>query len=405
MGQELAAFGCQVMSMRTEAVRLRTADGAFVAGILRYPRNGAETVVSLMHPREDVVHHPLVQPLLDSGFAVWTQTTRSPNNDVRLLHEQALLDVAAGQEFLEVRGFEARVSLGHSGGATLFAFYEEQASLPPDERLSAAPDGTPVPMGSAAMPSANGLIFLAPHPGQGVLLQRVIDPSVLDEKDPWATDPALDPYSAANGFRSPPASSTYDPAFVVRYREAQARRIGRIDALATALAAEVRAASAVKDVESRRRSLRPDIMVIHRTDADLRSVDLSLDPNHRPYGSLFGSRPDLGNFGYPGFARIVTPSSWLSTWSATTSRANFLRNARSVRVPALLVELTGDQACFPEDARAMYATIPSPDKTHVRVAGTHFGGPIAPGGPTGTELAAQRIRRWLHERFPTVRVS
>jgi hypothetical protein len=46
----------------------------------------------------------------------------------------------------------------------------------------------------------------------------------------------------------------------------------------------------------------------HRTDADLRSVDLSIDPNDRPYGSLVGHRPDLTNYGLLGFGRLSTPA-------------------------------------------------------------------------------------------------
>ena len=48
-------------------------------------------------------------------------------NDVTLLHEQALLDMAAGHVFLRERGFEAVVSVGHSGGAALVSFYQAQA--------------------------------------------------------------------------------------------------------------------------------------------------------------------------------------------------------------------------------------------------------------------------------------
>jgi len=384
----------------TEAVRLATADGAMVSGLLREPTGGAGTVVSLMHPREDVAHHPLVEPLLELGVAVWTQGARSVNNDARLVHEQAILDVAAGQAFLQERDFEARVTLGHSGGATLFAFYQQQAALSPSERLGAAPDGTPVDLASASMPLPDGAVFMAPHPGQGALLQRVIDPSVLDESDPWSTDRDLDPYEPANGFRAAPQSSAYAPEFVERYRAAQAARVRRIDAIAAAAVAQAREARAADGVEARRRSLRPTVMTIYRTDADLRSVDLSLDPNQRPYGSLFGRRPDLGNSGFAGFGRITTPEAWMSTWSATTSRAHFVTNARGVSSPTLLIELTGDQACFPADAREMYRALPAADKKHVRVAGTHFGGPIAPGEPTGTELAAQQIGRWLQERFP-----
>jgi hypothetical protein len=254
------------------------------------------------------------------------------------------------------------------------------------------------------MPVPDGAVFLAPHPGQGVLLQRVIDPSVTDESDPWSTDPALDPYNPDNGFRPAPQPSSYTPEFVKRYRVAQKARVQRLDAAATEMVAQARHAREIGrttgDVMRRRRSLAPSIIVIHRTDADLRSVDPSLDANQRPYGSLFGSRPDLGNFGFPGFGRITTAGAWLSTWSATTSRANFVQNVSGVTSPTLLIELTGDQACFPADARQMYAGLAATDKKHVRVAGTHFGGPISPGEPTGTELAAQQIAHWLRERFP-----
>ncbi|WP_213571433.1 alpha/beta hydrolase [Rhodococcus sp. USK13] len=394
--------------MITETIRLKTADGATVSGVLRIPDRGAETVVTIMHPREDVTHHSFVSHLTELGVAVWTQGTRSVNNDIRLLHEQALLDVAAGQSFLADRKFESRVTLGHSGGATLFAFYQQQARLPIYERLTEAPDGTTTDLGAADMPVPDGAIFVAPHPGQGILLQRVIDPSVVNESDPWLSDGDLDPYRPANGFRPAPEESRYSPDFIERYRSAQVARIRRIDELAQIAVQEthrMRAfASASGDANERRRSLASNIMVVHRTDADLRSVDLTLDRNDRPYGSLFGSRPDLGNFGFAGFCRITTPAAWMSTWSATTSRANFVRNVAGVTSPALLVELTGDQACFPADARDMYSSITAQDKKHVRVAGTHFGGPLTQGGPTGTELAFQQIARWLRERFSTAAV-
>jgi hypothetical protein len=141
--------------------------------------------------------------------------------------------------------------------------------------------------------------------------------------------------------------------------------------------------------------------VVHRTDADLRNVDLSLDRNQRPYGSLFGRRPDLTNYGLVGFGRISTPEAWLSTWSVTTTNADFLRCAPGVTVPSLLVEFTGDQASFPADIAAMRAALGAADLTVEAVEGTHFGGPLRSNGRTGAELAAARMRRWLDQRFPS----
>lgn len=389
-------------STTTSVHELATADGAKVSGVLRTVP-GARTVIALMHPRQDLTHHVLVPELLARGLAVWTQGTRSPNNDIALIHEQALLDVAAGQVFLRDKGFGHVLTLGHSGGGTLFAFYHQQAGLPPSRRLSTTPAGRPVDLAGAQMPLPDGAVFMAPHPGQGALLLRLIDPSVLDESDPLSVDPALNPFDPANGFAEPPHTSTYQPDFVEQYRAAQRERVERLDATAKDLVAGASAArrrfKASGDPVDRRAALAPRVMTVYRTDADLRFVDLSLNPNERPYGSLFGRRPDLTNYGLVGFGRFTTPDAWLSTWSGLSTNADFVRCAPGVTVPALFVELTGDQACFPEDAKRMVAALGSTDKTHTSVAGTHFGGPIRDGAPTAAGLAAAEIGGWLANRF------
>lgn len=388
-------------AVTTSVHELRTVDGASVTGVLRAPV-GADTVVTIMHPRQDVTHHALVPYLLRGGHAVWTQGSRSPNNDLTLIHEQAILDLAAGMTFLREQGHDRVLSLGHSGGATLAAFYCEQAGLPAGDRLTHAPSGRPVPLADASMPLPDGVIFMAPHPGQGALLQRVIDPSVIDESDPLSVDPDLDPFDPRNGFRTAPTSSDYDAEFVQRYRAAQAARVQRIDAKAADLNTEGQAANrrfkSTGDPRDRRAALIPKLVIVHRTDADLRNVDLSLDPNRRPYGSLFGRRPDLTNAGLVGFGRLSTAEAWMSTWSATTTNADFARCAPGVTVPTLLLELSGDQASFPSDTARFTDLLGASDLEVDVVAGTHFGGPLTEGGPTGNALAAVRIENWMSAR-------
>jgi hypothetical protein len=388
----------------TTAHELPTADGATVNGLLRTVP-GATTVAFLMHPRQDFSHHVLVPELLMHGYAVWTQGARSVGNDLSLLHEQAILDMAAGHVFLRDKGFESVISVGHSGGAALAAFYIEQATQPAAQRLKSTPGGKPVPLADAEMPVPDGLMLMAPHPGQGQLLMRMIDPSVSDEADPLSVDPRLDPYSEANGFATPPASSSYSPDFIERYRTAQRQRIERIDEAArerVAAAAKARKRfSSSADPRDRRESLASGVIVVHRTDADLRGVDLSLDPNDRPYGSLFGRRPDLTNYGIVGFGRLTTPEAWLSTWSALSSRAGLMKCAPSVRVPTLIVELTGDQACFPADANDLSTALDTEDVTHVQVAGGHFGAAITDGATSGATLAGNAMGHWLGSRFPS----
>jgi hypothetical protein len=399
-GRYLAA-GSRPESAITSVHELTTADGATVRGVLATVP-GATTVISLMHPRQDLTCHPLVPLLLQAGAAVWTQHTRSASNDLTLLHEQAILDAAAGLVHLRERGFGSIVTLGHSGGGTLYAFYLEQAGLAPAERIATTPGGHPAKLADAEMPLADGAIFLAPHPGQGQLLLACIDPSVGDEQDPMSVVPDLDPFSPANGFAEPPASSVYTEEFLARYRTAQRDRVARIDAVARghlARTAEARTTFGTSgNPLDRRRSLAPKIITVFRTDADPRTVDLSLDPSERPYGSLFGKRPDLINYGLTGFGRLTTPEAWLSTWSGLSSNADFVRCAPGVTVPTLFIELTGDQAAFPADSRRMTGALGAEDLTTATVRGLHFGGPIAKGEPAGNELAAAEIIAWLAKR-------
>lgn len=400
-GREVAAPAFPP-GVSTTAHQLRTSDGAVVSGLL-HRLDGAACVVSIAHPRQQLGHHPMVAHFLRLGLSVWTQDTRSPNNDISLVHEQALLDLAAGQVFLREQGFGGLLTFGHSGGGALYAYYIEQAAAPPGRRLAVTPAGRPIALADADMPVPDGAVFLAPHPGQGAVLLNCIDPSVRQDADPMSVDPALDMFDQANGFAPPGVSSSYSPDFVAEYRAAQRRRVSRIDALARELAEGASAAralfAATGDLRERRRALAPRIITTYRTDADPRYVDLSLEPNDRAYGSLFGRRPDLTNYGLVGFGRLTTPDAWLSTWSAFSSNADFARCARAIHVPTIYVEFSGDQAAYPADADRMFGAIPATDKHRASVRGQHFGQPLAPGEPTGYQAAAKEIGSWLGGRF------
>jgi hypothetical protein len=392
----------------TTVHELSTFDGANVAGVL-HELTGSSGVVCFMHPRQSLAHHPMINWLLGMGLSVWTQDTRSPNNDINLVHEQAILDMAAGQLFLRDHGFDHVLVFGHSGGGTLAAFYIEQAAIEPEFRINVTPAGRPIALAGAHMPVPDGALFLAPHPGQGQVLLGCIDPSVADECDPTSVIPELDMYDPANGYAPAPLGSKYSQEFLRDYREAQLRRIADIDAIARERAeksakARVRFARS-EDPRDRRISLIPKILTTYRTDADPRYTDLSLEANDRPYGSLFGRRPDLTNFGLVGFGRLATPDAWLSTWSGLSSNADFVRCAAGIHVPTLYVEFSGDQAAFAPDADRMFGAIGSEDKTKVVVRGQHFGQPVSPGEPTGYAAAAGVIRPWLAARFATAHAT
>ena len=150
-----------------------------------------------------------------------------------------------------------------AGGGSLLAYYQAEARLPPAERATRSPGGSPTHFEGAAMTPADAMIYVATHRGQGKVLIDAIDPSVTDEADPLSCDRSLDMYAEANGFREPPEWSEYDDDFLKRYREAQARRVERIDRTARELIArhdDATRASEGGDFASRPHAERQDIL-------------------------------------------------------------------------------------------------------------------------------------------------
>ena len=98
---------------------------------------------------------------------MWTQGSRSVNNDLTCVHEQALLDVAAGMVPARPR-FDAVVTLGHSGGGPLSPSTCSRRRRPGHVARTARPGARGLP--DADLPLPDGAVFLAPHPGQGALL-------------------------------------------------------------------------------------------------------------------------------------------------------------------------------------------------------------------------------------------
>jgi hypothetical protein len=381
---------------------LKTADGASVTGYL-FRRGGERTVVASMHPREMVVASYMVPEILKGGAAAWILGPRTVGNDLRLEHEAALLDLAAGQIFLrDVAGFQHRVLQGTSGGGPLAAFYCQQSALPPDRRIKKSPGGKPTGLDQAELPGADGVIFISAHLGQGRLMLNVIDPAVVDESDPLQTDEALSAFNPANGFKPPPESSSYAPEFLATYRAAQRARVERIDAMAKAMVArKAEARARLKAARSRSDAILAaysPIFQVWRTDADPRCFDLSLEPSDRAYGSLWGANPIVSNYGSIGFGRVCTPESWLSNWSALSSNAGMERCAPAITQPTLMIEYSGDNSVFPKDADAIFGAIGSADKTRHRVHGNHHGRPIVDGAPNGQTEAGKHVRAFLQEK-------
>lgn len=390
-------------NMKSRVETLTTADGAQVTGCL-HSLAGETTVVFIMHPRELLLSHYMVPHLVGGGFACWVQGPRTVGNDLRLEYESALFDVAIGVRHLREAGFKHIVMLGNSGGAALFALYNHQACAEPELRISTSPGGRPTGLGEAELPGVDAFILVSPHPGQGKLLQKMIDPSVTDEADPFSMDANLFPFSRQNGYKpAEEGGAQYSPDFIARYRQAQAERVTRLDERArqmirTRMAAKKRLKESASLLDAMVSS-HQQIFQVWRTDADLRCFDLSLDPSDRRFGSVWGTRPMISNVGSVGFARNCTPESWLSTWSGHSSNASFEKCGDAMRQPVLMIEYTGDNSVFPSDLDAIFAGLGSRDTERHKIRGNHHGQSLKLDEPSGQDQAGVVSVNWLNARF------
>ncbi len=405
-------------AIRRELVDHAAADGFPLSGILYLPpRSDPDVVVVAMHPRVDFSRHYLAPRLAQAGYAFFGGCTRYLNHDADMLHERVLLDVAGTVAHLRERGFRRVVLLGNSGGGSLFAFYLEQAAKPPGERLRRAPSDDAVPLPETDMPPADGLVLLAAHLGEGRFLLDRLDPSVVDESDPVATDPRLDMYDPLNGYRPMhEGPSSYTAEFVASFRAAQRARCARLDARARDWCEEARwyrrrlgvaeDATPAERARLARHALQRRYFLVYRTLADPRYLDPAIDPSQRLLGSIFsfGRDPVVGNYG-EGLARAMSARGWLSTWSGLSSNAALERTLRGVSVPTLVACAMADLDIYPGECRASFAACSAADKQWAELAWAgHYLSPVGVEGaalPHPQDRAANDILLpWLRARWP-----
>lgn len=372
------------VAVQRESVRLVSPDGALVRGVLWTPPAGTawKTAVILSHPRGDFSVHYACPLLAAAGYAVLGFGTRYMNNDTDCLHEACITDVQTAHAEMVRRGAEAVVLLGNSGGGSLMA------------------------MANAELGIGDGWVGVAAHPGEGVFMLQVIDPSVADEGDPFSTVPELDMYHPDNGWRPWPEPCSYDPSWLATYRDAQRARVARLDAIAEASIADARSARAgLRDFdvstdvlnyrELRRRAVFTKYLTIYRTLADPAYLDLSIDADDRAMGSLFAfPDPFDANYGRGGLARTMTARGWLSTWSGLSSGAKLAATMPNVTVPTLLVHPTADTEIRLWQAKEIVEAAGADDVTYIEMKGAlHY--------LEGDRPEAMRhVADWLALRFP-----
>ncbi len=293
---------------------------------------GARAACLIMHPTSNFMGHYLLGPLAERGIAAVGLNTRYVGNDTVLLMERAIQDVGAGVAWLRKQGFDKVVLIGNSGGGSLMSFYQAEAE---DISITHTPAGDPIDLKREDLPKADALVLAAAHLGRSRLMDMWNDPSVIDEGDPLAADPALDLFNSANG---PP----FKPDFLARFRAAQKERNARIERRVRARLGYLRGLAG---------GPRDEGFIIYRTLAEPRCIDPSLDRNDRPPGVTIWGDPRTLNYGVNSMGRYTSLTAYLSQWSQS-SRADGPRSLARTKLPVLLLEYTADASVFPSDNEA-----------------------------------------------------
>lgn len=348
--------------------------------LLRPVAKPSKTLLLFMHPASTLQLLPVPRQLAELGVHVLCAASRYAKNDSALIMENVILDMGAHIRHAKERlGYERVVLAGWSGGGSLSLFYQAQAENP---RIDRTPAGDVVDIRGAGLIPADAVVCQAAHLSRAVMLRDMIDPSVRDDANPDAPRIAeLDIYALTNSNRPP-----YTADFMAHYRTAQLARVRRITQRVRETLDRLRSAG-TGEVERG--------FVTHRTLADPRYLDATLDPNGRRERWCYLGNPETVNTGPIGLARFSMLRSWLSQWSIDDSRADGLRCVSEISVPFLAIENSADD-CVPQPHCAMlFDACASKDKTmRVIPDATHY----YAGQPELLLESAVLVRDWLRTR-------
>lgn len=321
-------------------------------GIRMLPGNRPSgTLLIFMHPASTLQLLPVPRAMAAAGLHVLCAGSRYARNDTPLIMEKVLLDYGAYvRHAREVWGYDKIIVCGWSGGGSLSAFYQAQAER---RTVTATAAGDPIDLG--VLIPGDAFIWQAAHLSRADVLADFIDPSVLDETDPTIRDVELDLYDPRNPNRAP-----YGRDYVEHFRKAQRSRVRRRTAYVKEL---------LHDIRSGRTGEIERGLLTHRTLADPRWLDATIDPNDRRPAWCFLGDPKASNSSPAGVARFSTLRAWLSQWSLDDTQARALDNAPSITVPLLAIENSADDAVPQPHTRAFLDAAGSDDKEMAVIAG------------------------------------
>jgi dienelactone hydrolase len=351
-----------------------------VEGIRFVPKGRpSKTLLVYMHPASTLQLLPMPRKMAEHGVHVLCAASRYQRNDTPLIFEKVILDLGAYvRHAKEVWGYEKVVICGWSGGGSLSLLYQAQAERP---TITQTPAGDPADIKGAKLIPGDGLIFQAAHVSRAVLMADWIDPSVKNEDNPDDRIIELDLYDPRNPNKPP-----YSADFLAHFRKAQVARVRRrTDWVRQTLA----------DLKKRGGKELERGFITHRTMAEPRFLDGTIDPNDRKIGTCFLGEPETANSGPIAIGRFSTLRAWLSQWSWEDSNAHGEKCAEQITVPLLAIENSADDAVPQPHTGRIYKAAASKDKTFKVVKGaTHY----YAGQPELLNEAFENCMTWMEAR-------
>lgn len=403
--------------------------GQKMNGVLYTPRPSRQRVgVLVMHSDSDYLNSPLGVGLAERGFLTLCANVQQPGAPL----EARLPDVKMAMAALRQQpGIDCVVLLGHSGGATLMSCYEAVAEngvgiFQDDHRI--------VKMGAVEpLPPADGMLLIDSNFGNGIMTLVSIDPAVQADTCGMVQSGDYDPMAPESGYAD--GAACYTPEFRRTFFAAQAKRqeqlmekaLHRLEALNAGTGNfvddEPFIVAGASQIAPNNKLFPQDLHLLAHTQDAYALLHADGSVTHQVIPSVRTARPGIRASRINALGTLVTTvRTYLSSNCVRTTQEYTVTetgiagidydsaycctpgNVRHVRLPMLIVGMTGGYECIASEV--IYRNAASRDKTIAFVeGGTHMLGTAkdAEQYPGQFGDAAQtlfdRIAAWLNEKF------
>ena len=337
--------------------------------------------------------------------------------------ENGALEVKAGVDYARrQKGITKVILYGHSGGGAIASFYQAVAEngvkFCQDARKLSACSGD-----LASLTPVDGVLFPDAHPGLAVMDLRMINPSVMRDGEKAAAEPALDPFSPANGYQAG-GKSHYSPEFQQRYFMAQAAVMNQLIAKALQIREQARAGKATdpatdkvtipsfgmschlgnldNGIEQFMNTREPRRLL--KNDGTIATEVIKSVASGGGFGAGQSPAPSTSTSGHFLSRVAVRATDSMNGVEYCSANTATVCNAQNIHVPVLFIAAGAGN--FIADEELMYQTSPAKDKEFIVVEGaTHGGQPCRQCGQSPEQYANSErnmydyIASWVNKRF------